>query len=346
MRNPDFNNFLKMLRREPADRPVLYEWYIDWGAIGRLLGPRMRDPDQPPFGWVRNAMDAYVEFGHDAVSLGVPGFGFPTGRDAQHKETISQNEGGVIFDDASFENYPWPDPDKIVVKKTETVQSYLDIVASCCPEGMKVIMMSGGVMETLVNLVGFDNVCLMVHDRPDLVEKICREIGTRINRFFEITMAHPVVGAGSIADDWGYKTSTLLSPEILRRHIFPWHEQIAATMHAAGKPAILHACGKVDEVMDDVIDGMKYDAKHSFEDVILPVEEAYEKWGRRIAILGGFDVQFLSGAKPEAVYTRAKNILQQTRARGGYALGTGNSVTNYMPLENYLAMCRAVKEGY
>ena len=38
--------------------------------------------------------------------------------------------------------------------------------------------------------------------------------------------------------------------------------------------------------MDDLIDGLGYDGKHSFEDSIIPVEEAYERWGSRIAILG------------------------------------------------------------
>jgi len=95
-----------------------------------------------------------------------------------------------------------------------------------------------------------------------------------------------------------------------------------------------------------VIEDMRYDAKHSFEDVILPVEEAYEKWGRRIAILGGFDVEFMSRAAPAEIYQRAKAILRQTRERGGYALGTGNSVTNYTPMENYRALLQAAHEGY
>jgi len=90
---------------------------------------------------------------------------------------------------------------------------------------------------------------------------------------------------------------------------------------------------------------LKYDAKHSFEDIILPVEQVYERWGNRIAILGGFDIDYLSRSKPEVVYQRAKAILEQTRQRGGYALGTGNSITNYIPMENYYAMASAAKHN-
>jgi len=37
-------------------------------------------------------------------------------------------------------------------------------------------------------------------------------------------------------------------------------------------------------------------------------------------------------------------LLAQTAERGGYALGTGNSVPDYVPDENYFAMTRAALE--
>jgi len=69
------------------------------------------------------------------------------------------------------------------------------------------------------------------------------------------------VGALIANDDWGFKTQTMLSPADLRRYVFPWHERIVETIHAAGKPAILHSCGFAGEIMDDIIDGMKYDCE-------------------------------------------------------------------------------------
>ena len=47
-----------------------------------------------------------------------------------------------------------------------------------------------------------------------------------------------------------------------------------------------------------LIDEMGYDGKHSYEDTIEPVEEAYERYHRRIAILGGIDVNFVCRATP------------------------------------------------
>ena len=39
--------------------------------------------------------------------------------------------------------------------------------------------------------------------------------------------------------------------------------------------------------MPDLINDVKIDAKHSFEDVIVPVEEFKIRWGKDVAVLGG-----------------------------------------------------------
>ena len=69
------------------------------------------------------------------------------------------------------------------------------------------------------------------------------------------------------------KAKPCFLPEHLRKFVFPWHKRIVETIHKFGKPAILHSCGNLIEVMDDIIEDMGYDAKHSFEDAIMPVEE-------------------------------------------------------------------------
>ena len=88
----------------------------------------------------------------------------------------------------------------------------------------------------------------------------------------------------------------------------------------------------------DLIDDVKIDARLSFEDVIEPVIEAKQRYGDRIALLGGIDLDFLCRADEAAVRRRVRATLDACHAGGGYCLGTGNSVANYIPLDNYLAM--------
>jgi uroporphyrinogen decarboxylase len=141
-----------------------------------------------------------------------------------------------------------------------------------------------------------------------------------------------------VADDMGFSGGTLISPEMLRRYVFPYHRRLCETAHETGRLALLHSCGNLENVMDDVIDA-GFDGKHSFEDKIMPVEEAYRRWGDRIAILGGLDMDLLARGSEDQVRRRTREVLDVCGAAGtGYALGTGNSVANYIPLENYLTM--------
>jgi uroporphyrinogen decarboxylase len=89
--------------------------------------------------------------------------------------------------------------------------------------------------------------------------------------------------------------------------------------------------------MEDLI-RLGIDAKHSFEDKIQPVEEVYRQWGERIALIGGVDMDILARGTQEQVCCRTREILDVCGPDGGYALGSGNSVTDYIPTANYLAM--------
>ena len=60
-------------------------------------------------------------------------------------------------------------------------------------------------------------------------------------------------------------------------------------------------------------------------------------------MVGGIDVDFMVRSTPEEIRARADALLDQTAAQGGYALGTGNSVPEYIPDENYLAMINAAR---
>jgi uroporphyrinogen decarboxylase len=152
------------------------------------------------------------------------------------------------------------------------------------------------------------------------------------------TCDRSAIGAVAMGDDMGHFTGTMLSPEMMRKYVFPWQKQVVEVIHSFDLPMILHSCGNLEAVMDDLIDFVGIDAKHSFEDKILPMPEVKKKYGSRIAVLGGIDVGFLTLANEDQVRAYVDRVLEACMPGGGWALGTGNSVANYIPLENYLAM--------
>ena len=334
---PDFNQLLKVLAKRAPDRPTLFEFFLNAPLYARLSG-RPFVGQEHPMEWFDLFAGAFRQGGYDYVNTLVPGFEFPAG--AHHAEsTISLNEGAVIRDRASFDRYPWPDPEACSL-------NYYDRIAKRVPEGMKVIVWGpNGVLENVLRLVGFDSLCFMIADEPDLAQAVFDGVGSRLLRYYEIAAAQACVGACISNDDWGFKTQPMLAPADMRRYVFPWHKRIAAAVHAAGKPVILHSCGNAAEIWTDIIDDIKFDGKHSYEDTISPVEQEYDRYGGRIAILGGMDLDFVVRSTPETVYRRARAMLERAAVKGAYALGTGNSVPEYVPSENYAAMTWAALEN-
>ena len=329
MRKPDFSNLMKVLNRQVPGRPTLFEFFLNGRLHARLAG---NGPDGKPLeGWTQ-VVTAFRNAGYDYITVLIPGFGFPV-KDVPKLASRSVNDTAVIFDRKTFNAYAWPDPDAV---------DYSLLDNAWLPDGMKMIVYGpNGVLENVLGVAGYEGLCYMIADDPRLVGDIFDAVGSRLVRYYEICSKYDRVGALISNDDLGFSTQPMIAPALLRQYVFPWHKRIVETIHAAGKPAILHACGQLEDVMDDIIDGMRYDAKHSFEDKILPVEQAYERWGSRIAILGGMDVDFVCRSAPDAVRARSAAMLQRASGRGGYALGTGNSVPEYVPDDNYLAMISA-----
>lgn len=331
-REPDFNNLLRVLEKKKPSRPTMCEIFVNDAIFMKLAGWKgVRPDDVITHG--RMMIDAFRNAGYDYAAIRGADFGFGTHK--RQDKTTSLNDGAVIIDRETMAKYQWPDPDQCDYSRLEKLAVFL-------PDGMKLLVIGLGVLESVIALVGFDNLCYLLIDDPELVQQLFDAVGSRIVRYYEICAPFPAVGALVSNDDWGFNTQTMLSIGDMRKYVLPWHKKIVAAIHANGKPAILHSCGNLDAIMEDIIVDLKYDGKHSFEDKIMPMEEAYDKWSSRIAIIGGIDIDFLCRSTPEEVYYRAGKMLERTQEKGGFALGTGNSLPYYIPEENYLAMIAAV----
>lgn len=338
-RQPDFTQFERVLRNQRPSRPVLFEMGPNVNAATQLPGYDWL-PDHEPLAPQRNFMDSHRWLGYDYAILPYWGYRLSRGgpnrsqsraKDA-HLHTHSLNAGAGLVDWPSFEAYPWPEWDEAEFDRMAELAPYI-------PEGMRLVLRSlGSVQEQMINLVGYENLCLLIYDEPDLVRAISDRVGRLAVDFFTLALRHDFIGACLISDDWGFKTQTLMPPDFLHRYVIPWHKKVVETVHAAGRPMILHSCGQIEAVMEAVIEECHFDAKHSFEDAALPVDRFYRQWGPRIAVLGGMDVDFLCRKTPAEVRQRGLDLLDMASDRGGYALGSGNSIPSYVPIENYFAL--------
>ena len=327
-REPNFENMLKALRNEVPERPVLFELYMNMKLHELVNGCKPSGEDAASI--LRFKVDAFRRLGYDYATDYGSDFAFKWG-DHAVGETISLNDGCVITDEESFEAYQWRDANAADYSRLEKISAHL-------PDGMKInVMQPGGVLENVLYLVGYDNLCYMLYDEPELVQRLFDEVGARLVDYCKNVVQYDSVGVVTVNDDWGFNTQPMLAPEQMKEYVFPWTKKIIDAAHAAGKPVILHSCGNLKMIFDDIL-ALGIDAKHSFEDNIQPVEEAYEAWHDRIPLLGGMDMDFMCRSSVEDVKKRVAAMMERTQARGGWAVGTGNSVPEFIPVSRYLAM--------
>ncbi len=299
------------------------------------------DPADPHYAKKR-LIAVHSFLGYDFIRCGAENMDMPMKYHKADDTAALARDGGRAYLDENtgpittweeFEQYPWPLPDQVVSPALEWYDKNL-------PEGMCIIGGAGFAhfCEHLTWLMGYITFCAALYEQRDLVRAIADRVLALNVKAAELMVQFDCVKALWGSDDMGYKGGPLMSPDDLREFVFPGHRRMANIAHRAGRPYLLHSCGNLALVMDDLIDGVGIDAKHSFEDTIERVTEVKQTYGQRVALLGGLDVDFLCRSSEEEVRRRVRETLDICLPGGGYCLGTGNSVANYIPLDNYLAM--------
>jgi uroporphyrinogen decarboxylase len=344
--SPDYTRLLRAINRsgDPYDVPFL-ELVADPEFIAAYLDENV------PMTWNQRvdrdlwkaSIDQKIRFwhplGYEAIWQG-PAIDFPrvpmllSDDTAQYTRSTREwfNESkGCITSWAEYDVYPW--------STSKDVDYFpLEYMSEQLPEGMGIFGQLDGVYESLSWMMGYETLCLSLYDQPDLVAAICQSIEeVYVPLARSMAQMDRVIGLW-MGDDLGFKTGTLISPRHLRQYILPVQSKIAAIAHEFGKPFLLHSCGNLATIMDDLIDTVGIDAKQSFEDQILPVEDFCSRYQDRVCTIGGLDIDLLARGSEEQIRKRTHQILEACAPSKAYMLGSGNTITNYIPIANFLAM--------
>lgn len=340
---PDHQHFAAVMsNRRPARLP-LYEHIVSPGVMERVLESSFASlisGDETDLAeYFTRYCRFFKEMTYDVVSFEVciteilPDGG-----------ALSGGKPGPIQKRSDFESYPWSDLPQLY---WELAVPRFDALVRSLPDGMKAVGGIGnGVFEISEDLVGLEYLPFMQVDDPDLYADVYKRIGDLMYTIWAEFLQHyrHAFVACRVGDDLGFKSSLLTNPVTLRQHVFPEYRRVINLIHDAGLPFLLHSCGCIFEVMGDILD-LGIDAKHSNEDGIAPFDRWIEEYGNRIGLLGGFDLDFLCSRTPEDIHGAVLERGKRFRASAcGYALGSGNSIPDYVPVENYLAMIRAAQD--
>ncbi len=337
---PDFNRLKNTLFAKQADRVPLMELGIDEGVMGQFLGRPIRT--------LEDKIDFFRCAGYDYIKLSplidmnpaglTPAGGFrhseASGLDKARKWG---SEGkGIITCQEEFERFQFPHV------RDEMFLAFSEAERKLPPE-MKVIGQYGDIFTFSWEFMGFETFSYLLVENPHLVAAVLQRMGAVIYELFERMAQFDIVGGLFYSDDIAYQSGLMASPTFFRRHLFPWMKKIGALCKKRRMPFIYHSDGKLWEVMHDLLD-TGITALQPIEPKAWDIREVKKRYGSRLALVGNVDVDLLARATPAEVRMETERLIKTVGRGGGYCVGSGNTVPNYVNVENYRAMLETTWE--
>ncbi len=327
-----------MMREGLPDRVPPIELHVDTEVKEAFLGRPIESAQDEVDFWIAAGYD-YVPLSAGLLHVGGVLSGEATMR-KEHEYTV-YGEGtrevtwaaegiGVITDQEQFEAFPWPEPDDVDL-------SHVEEVAGLLPDRMRTIVIIGKVFTPTWMLMGMTGFGLAARFDPKLLGDVFSRVAEIQFRTFERALETPKVGALWMSDDFAYGTGLLCSPEILREHVFPVYRRMGEICRERGVPFALHSDGDVTPLMDDII-GCHFRALHPIEPEAMDAREVKARDGDRLCLMGNIEVDRLARGTREEIVEMVKRNIDDLGRDGGYCVGSSNSVTYYVPLENFCAM--------
>ena len=329
-REPDFSRVRKMLllQGEPDAIPAV-EIVVNDPIKEAFLGKRIQG--------VRDDIEFWEKAGYDYYSY------VPPYEEKLHLHTIRRDgrnwavEGaGQIQTLQDFENHPWPSLNEVDFTSMEEA-------GRCLPDGMQIIARAGEIFVYSWQFMGFEKFCFATVENPELPERLMHQIGSFIYGICEREVEHRNVGALWYSDDIAYADALMISPAFLRKNLFGWLKKIGDLAKKCNIPLLYHTDGRLWNVMEDII-ACGVNGLHPIEPKAMDSCEVKRRYGDRLCLVGNIDLDLLVRMDPPFIRQMVRERILQLGPGGGYCAGSSNTIPDYVPLQNYIAMQEAIFE--
>jgi len=337
---PDFNRVRTALFGGEPDRVPLLELAIANSIKEKYLNKPILN--------VRDDIEFYFKAGYDYIKISPkinmnpdnkePGEGK---RISSSTETTGEREWhasskGIITSIQEFEEFRWPKPEEVDYSQFEQAEKNL-------PSNMKIICQYGDIFTWTWDFMGFETFSMALIDNTELIELIFNKIGSIVLNLFANCLSFDRIGALFYSDDIAINTGLFVSPTVYRTYLFPWMKKIGDLCKKKDIPFIFHSDGNFWEVMDDLKE-CGVNALQPLEPQAIDIVEVKKKRGKDFCLIGNIDVDLLTRGTEDQIEAEVKRLLINIAPGGGFCLGSGNTVADYVNFENYVTMIETTKK--
>lgn len=212
------------------------------------------------------------------------------------------------------EKVSWPDLDAV-----DWEGAVARDFANAVPGQMVLLQLTSGPTERLHDLMGFEEAAMATVTDPeeckDYIEAFCdfriRQFGF-IKKYYDPDMIQ-------FQDDWGTQQNLMMTPGFWREAVAPGIKRCIDACHDLGMLFDMHTCGKVDLIIDDIVE-MGPDLIDSMQ-VVNDLDGWMERHGRKVVFMGGLDAQGVidrEDATKAEIKAEVRNRIDRYASKGNY----------------------------
>jgi len=175
-------------------------------------------------------------------------------------------------------------------------------------------------------------------------------VGELLDVITELILARVEAAAGLdveavfLSDDYGSQQGLLMSPAMWRELVAPRLDRIFSAARAAGKKVFLHSCGKVDEIVGELVE-LGVDVLHPVQPEAVELPEIERRYGDRLTLFGGVSTQWtMASGTPDEVRREVAAVCETCAQGGRFILAPGISLQRDVPWGNVEAFLAAARE--
>ena len=288
----------------PDRLPVRFDWLgitdvrsVPWNQIGTGNNAERRSLDEWGCGWERTDI-----------------------------QNMGQVKGHPLQDWSALDSFRFPDPDTPAFY--EGMEQFFEVeeeIYRCT--GIFMLL-----FERMHALRGFENTLLDLYADPERIGWLADRIvdfDLGIIRNIHERFGNRIQGFG-FTDDWGTERDLFISPELWAAFFKPRYKRIFYACHAQGWHVWMHSCGKVNDIIEPLID-IGLNVINLQQPRALGIEEIGARYRGRICFESLCDIQHTLPFKGATEIREEAHLLleQWATPEGGFILsdyGDANAI--------------------
>jgi len=242
---------------------------------------------------------------------------------------------GYVNEISDFERYKWPDIDLFDFESLSAQIGDLH-------KTYYIKMQTGGLYELAWGLRVYEQFLFDMVDSPEIVHHIMGKLTDFYCEFVTRAMRYAGDKYDMVYtyDDIASQSTTIISADMWREFIKPYHEKLNKVIHGYGKTVMYHSCGAIYDMIPllaelpiDVLNPIQPSA------VGMDFEKIKREFGEKLCFHGGIDIQHvLPKGTVDEVRAAVRHAVNTLGRGGGYVLTSAHYIQSDTPVENILAM--------